>query len=173
MLVLAGITSLMSIFGFFYLEIVSSTIGFLLGLILVFVSAFLIGTARPVWSAQIGERQGILRDDSDGPPLPPDPDLSVLWAIRRALHNAAKDQLPCSLFILNFVSLIFELIAALLRLLEERLFCAVKGGDRILHETPQGDRREDRCPIARTVKTWSRPTGIRARAAGPCCRSSA
>ncbi len=87
MLVLAGITSLMSIFGFFYLGIVGSTIGFLLGLVLVFVSAFLIGTARPVWGAQIGERHGDIAHDSDGPALPPDPDLFVLWAIHRALHR--------------------------------------------------------------------------------------
>src|SRR5512137_619379 len=60
-LIFAGILSLVSIFGIFYLSVVSSTIGFLLGLVLFFVSIFVIGTARPIWSAQVGEWEGILR----------------------------------------------------------------------------------------------------------------
>jgi tetratricopeptide (TPR) repeat protein len=110
MLVLAGITSLMSIFGFFYLGVVSSTIGFLLGLVLVFVSAFIIGTARPVWGAQIGERLGILRTIAMDLPFR----LILIYLFYgpfiEPYTDSFEDQVAVSLFIGNVTSLIFELI---------------------------------------------------------------
>jgi RNA polymerase subunit RPABC4/transcription elongation factor Spt4 len=110
MLVLAGLTSLMSIFGLFLLGVVSSTIGFLLGLVLVFVSAFLIGTARPVWGAQIGERLGILRTIAMDLPFR----LILIYLFYgpfiEPYTGSFEDQLAVSLFIGNVSSLVFELI---------------------------------------------------------------
>ena len=126
MLVLAGITSLMSIFGFFYLGIVGSTAGFLIALILVFVSAFLIVTARPVWGAQIGERLGIMRTIAMDLPLR----LILIYLFYGpyvdTLTDATKDQMAVSLFISNVISLIFELITFLFVFWKKEYFVPAK-----------------------------------------------
>ncbi len=110
-LMFAGILSLVSIFGLFYLEVVSSTIGFLLGLVLFFVSIFVIGTAKPIWSAQVGEWEGILRGIMLDLPFRVIL-VYLFYGPSNAIFSSGLDKdFAVLLFILNFYSLVVELLA--------------------------------------------------------------
>jgi len=125
-MIFAGMLSLASIFGLFYLEVVSSTIGFLLGLVLFFVSIFVIGTARPIWSAQVGEWEGVIRGIMLDLPF-----RAILVYLfydpSNAIYASGFDKdFAVIVFLLNFYSLVVELLAFVIIYVNKDFFAPPK-----------------------------------------------